>query len=185
MTAPSTFVVTGTWTNPDGSAAAGTISFRPVPSRYANNGNVIDAKTVTVTLDGSGTLGAGVILVTCASLYKVTENLTGRPQNSYTIAGTTNISITPANPGTIVVKGVWYTSDGATGTGTINITQNSTGTAWGATLGPTGSIGTGGGGIVVPNDALGYTILEELTGAAPGASYLIGGTGSIDLSTAS
>lgn len=183
MSAPSTFVVTGTWTNPDTSAAAGTISFRPVPSRYDNNGNVIDAKVVTVTLDVSGTLGAGVLLVQCAAGYRVTENLSGYPPRSYTIAGTTNISITPTNPGTIVISGVWYTSDGATGTGQVNITQNSTGTVYGATLGPTGSIGSGGGGFIVPNDALGYMIEEQLTGAAPGASYAIGGTGSIDLSS--
>lgn len=183
MTAPSTFVVTGTWTNPDASPAAGTISFRPVPNRYDNNGNVIDAKVVTVTLDGSGTLGAGVLLVQCTQLYKVTENLTGRPQKSYTIAGTTNISITPANPGTIVVKGVWYTSDGVTGAGNIVITQNSTGTVTTAPIGATGSIGASGGGVVVPNDAAGYTVLEQLTGAAPGVPYAIGGTGNVDLGT--
>lgn len=179
MTAPSTFVVTGTFLEPDGTTpAAGTVTFRPSVSRYINNGNVIVAEDTVVTLDGAGKINntSGVTLIQAAGGYDVTTAFAGHQPRTFHIAATGAISISEARV-TMTVTGKFYQPDNTTETGTVELTDAITGDLYVATL-SSGSISQK----VFKNGDV-YNVVQKLTGQAVQSSYTIPGTADIDLAT--
>lgn len=91
MTAPSTFTVTGTFYNPDGTLASGSVVFTPVDARFKNNSNIVDQEPITAVLS-SGAISQ--TLVQATNGYTVVEQITNRTAtNKYTIAGTANLDL--------------------------------------------------------------------------------------------
>lgn len=97
MTAPSSFVVSGTYYHPDGTLAplGSTVEFKAVDTRFKNNGNVV-VHQITVAALSSGVLSQ--TLVQATNGYWVTEKIVGldgnvRARTPYTIAGTANLNL--------------------------------------------------------------------------------------------
>lgn len=178
MTAPSTFVATGTWTEPDASASVGTVSFRSVDSRFKNNSNIIEKFEVTVTLDGAGKINntTGITLVQATNGYTVTENLVGHNPKTYAIAGTGNISLTPSHT-TMTVTGTWYTDDNVLAAGVIELKDVDTGDIYDVPL-SSGTISK-----VLFKNTGGYDVIERITGRSRFPSYNIPGNASLNLTT--
>lgn len=175
MTAPSTFVATGTFTEADGTTPiVGTITIRATDTRFVNNGNVINASKKVVTLDGSGTIGS-VTLIQATNGYDYTTDFVGHASRKVHFAGTANLSITPSAPSTMTVTGAFFTEDNAVAAGTIELLRVSTGTVHVKTLDGSGTMGSG---LIVPQDAAGYVVTEKLVGRWVSPSYPIAAAGS-------
>jgi len=82
--------VTGTYRNPDGTSATGTVSFR-LSAPFANGGVIYHQATFVATLDGSGHLSQNLVanddLITDpkGTTYTVKEAITGAPEREYQI----------------------------------------------------------------------------------------------------
>lgn len=81
--------VNGTLTKADGTAAAGTVTFRPRRVFYEAGAIVVGTAPVVATLSGSGTFSA--VIYATADLdssyrYLITEDITGAAKVSYTTA---------------------------------------------------------------------------------------------------
>lgn len=181
MTAPSTFVLTGTFTEPGGAVSAGTVTITPTDIRFYNNGNIIERVPVVVTLDGSGTIGSQT-LVQATNGYDLTIALTATATATHNvqtkhIAGTANLSITPSHT-TMTLTGTWYVPGAATlATGTIEATDVDTGDLYVATL------SSGAISLVLFQNTGGYNIVEKIVGRSSNPSYNVLGTGSKVLNT--
>jgi len=179
MTAPSTFNLTGTFTEPDGSVSVGTVKIKSTDARFKNNSNVLNQVLREVTLDGSGTIGTQV-LPQATNGYDLEIILNGHVTRKQHIAGTAGLSITPSHT-TMTVSGTFYTSQTAStlAVGTIELTDLDTGDVYVATL------ASGVLSKVLWKNTNGYSVVEKITNrtAVGQSSYVIPGNADIDLST--
>lgn len=179
MTAPSTFVVTGTFLEPDGTTpAAGTVTFRPTDSRFVNNANIIVSEDTVVTLDGAGKINntSGKTLIQATNGYDVTTAFDGHQPRTFHIAGTTNVSISETRA-TMTVTGTFYQPDNTLESGTIELIDAITLDVYTATL-SSGAISQK----VFKNGDV-YNVVQHLDGQVVQSSYSIPGTADINLST--
>lgn len=184
MTAPSTFVLTGTFTEPDASASVGTVTIRSTDARFKNNSNILNQISRVVTLDGSGTIGSQT-LPQATNGYDLTIALVGPGNTIHNvqtkhIAGTANLSVTPSHT-TMTVTGTWYSSITAStlATGTIELTDLDNGDFYPVPL-VSGAISK-----VLFKNTGGFAVVEKIDGRTTigQSSYVIPGTASLDLTT--
>lgn len=180
MTAPSTFNLTGTFTEPDASVSAGTVLIQSTDARFKNNSNILNQVVRgPIVLDGSGTIGTQV-LPQATNGYDVTIKLQGHADRKQHIAGTANLSITPSHT-TMVVSGTWYSSLTAStlATGTIEITDVDNGDLYIVPL-VSGAIAK-----TLFKNTGGFVIVEKIDGRTANgqSSYVIPGNASLDLTT--
>lgn len=94
----STFVVTGSWLNPNNTPAAGTVEFTPLPQRLVNGGQILPQEAYVATLS-SGSIN--VTLVQSVSGYTVKEKILGATEVTYTIPGTATVDLASVNPASL------------------------------------------------------------------------------------
>ncbi len=95
---PTTFVASCTYTNPDGTAATGRVTFRAINAREANTATVQDAITVVATLDDDGAIAQ--TLVVNAGGYDVVERIKGSRVTRYAIVGTDDLDLSTVDAST-------------------------------------------------------------------------------------
>lgn len=179
MTAPSTFNLTGTFTEPDATASVGTVLARSTDARFYNNANVLNQIIRPITLDGSGTIGTQTF-PQATNGYELTITLVGHNVRTQHIAGTANLSITPSHT-TMVVSGTWYSSITAStlATGVIEITDLDNGDLYPVPL-VSGAIAK-----TLFKNTLGFSVVEKIDGRTTigQSSYVIPGNASINVNT--
>lgn len=178
MTAPSTFNLTGTFTEPGGAVSVGLVTVKSTDARFKNNSNILNQLLRPITLDGSGTLGT-VTLPQATNGYELLIQLVGHADRTQHIAGTANISVTPSHTN-MTVTGTWYSPiTGALATGTIEATDLDNGDVYPIPL-VSGAISK-----VLFQNTLGFAIVEKIDGrtAIGQSSYVIPGNASINLTT--
>lgn len=170
MTVPTTFVVTGTWTNPDTTPASGTVSFKATAGRFANSGNLIRSKVVTGTLDSTGAVGPP------------TRSFADAVTNTSTTLTSATAAFTSADVGKTVVGTGPNAADIFAGTTIASVTNATTVVLSHATTGTHTGVGIilGGGGIKLVQATAGYDVTENLAGR-PAKTYHIAGTGNISI----
>jgi len=110
--------VTGTFLNADGTAAAGTVTFK-LSQPFANGGVIYHMMSFTATLDGSGHFSQNLaandgIASPSGTFYSVTEKIDNAPEREYVIqapqlAAPQNITgVSTANPGVVTVPNHGY-----------------------------------------------------------------------------
>ncbi len=180
MTAPTTFVLTGTFTEPGGAVSTGKVTVWSTDARFKNNSNILNQVVRgPIILDGSGTIGSQT-LPQATNGYEVLIELDGHAKRQQHIAGTANLSITPSHSN-MTVSGTWYSSVTANtlATGTIEITDQDNGDLYIVPL-VSGAISK-----VLFQNTLGFVVVEKTTArtAIGQSSYVIPGNASIDLTT--
>lgn len=89
MTAPATFVASGTFYSPTGTTEAGTVTFTPL-SRSTPSGNVVPQTPIQVSVPSTGVLSQTLIQ---GVVYSVVEQFGSGIPVAYTIPGTGNIDL--------------------------------------------------------------------------------------------
>lgn len=172
MAAPTTFSATGTFYNPDGTLAAGQVTFTPL-ARTVPSSDVVPVQPVVAALV-SGVLSQALVQ---GVAYTVQEQLTGKAAggvwgSSYQIPGTGSVdlsTITSASPTTAPYQnGTSHVNNAASA---VTVTHNLPSTPTWVDISPTSAIVTA---VQVYISAITSTTFTVTTANAAGTATAVG-----------